>query len=204
MRYLIMLICIGSFLMTSAQPSDTLTKGQKDSIRIAGLFSKASYPLIKTSKYSGVLPVSHVTEKPDASMEYKLLMEDVIGIKDSTAAREISDGLSEIGRIINLHIASGIPKNKLQVVAVVHGSALYALYTNEVYKKKYGVDNPNIVLINELMKNGVKFIACGQAMNFFEVRQEEMVPNIKISLTAQTVLSNYQLKGFVLYAITPN
>jgi predicted peroxiredoxin len=58
------------------------------------------------------------------------------------------------------------------------------------------------VLIDELMKNGVKFIACGQAMNFFEVKQEDMVPNIRISLTAQTVLSNYQLKGFVLYPIT--
>jgi intracellular sulfur oxidation DsrE/DsrF family protein len=199
-----MLICIGSFLLTSAQPKDTLTQQQKDSMRIAELFSKASYPLIKSSKYSGVLPVSGVTEKPDPSMQYKLLMEDVVPIKDSAAAKDISDGLAEIGRIINLHIASGIPKNKIDAVAVVHGPALYALYTNEQYKKKYGIDNPNIVLIDELMKNGVKFIVCGQAMDFFEVKKEEMVPNLRISLTAQTVLSSYQLKGFVLYAITPN
>jgi intracellular sulfur oxidation DsrE/DsrF family protein len=202
MRYIIMLVCIGSFLFTNAQPKDTLTKDQQDSVRMAQLLSKASYPLIKSSKWSGVLPMTGVTEKPDPTMQYKLLMEDVIGIKDSAAAKEISDGLAEIGRIINLHIASGIAKKQLEVVAVVHGPALYALYTNEQYKKKYGIDNPNIVLIDELMKNGVKFIACGQAMNFFEVKQEDMVPNIRISLTAQTVLSNYQLKGFVLYPIT--
>jgi len=136
-------------------------------------------------------------------MQYKLLMEDVVPIKDSAAAKEINDGLAEIGRIINLHIASGIPKNKLQVIALVHGGALYSLYNNAVYKKKYGIDNPNIKLIDELMKNGVKFIACGQAMNFFEVKKEEMVPNIGVTLTAQTVLSNYQLKGYVLYPITP-
>ena len=94
-----------------------------------------------------------------------------------------------------------IEKNKLNVVVIVHGAALYALYNNGPYKKKYGLANPNIPLINELMKNGVKFIACGQAMNFFEVKKEEMVPNVRISLTAQTVLSHYQLKGYVWYPI---
>lgn len=202
MKYVFLLFCSALFLFANAQPKDTLTKAQQDSVRIANLFTKAYYPLIKSSKWSGVIPVTNVTEKPDPTMQYKLLMEEVIPIKDSAAAKEISEGLAEVGRIINLHIASGIPKNKLDVVVVVHGPALYALYTNEVYKKKWGIDNPNIVLINELMKNGVKFIACGQAMNFFDVKQEEMVPNIKISLTAQTVLSNYQLKGYVWYLIT--
>jgi len=202
MRFIFLLISIALLIGTNAQPKDTLTKEQLDSVRIAELFSKASYPLIKTSKYSGVLPVSGVTEKPDPTMQYKLLLEDVVPIKDSAAAKEISEGLAEIGRIINLHIASGIPKNNLRVVAIVHGAALYALYTNERYKNKYGVDNPNIVLINELMKNGVKFIACGQAMNFFDVKKEELLPGIGITLTAQTVLSSYQLKGYVLYPIT--
>jgi intracellular sulfur oxidation DsrE/DsrF family protein len=201
MKYLLLLFCSALFVFANAQPKDTLTKDQQDSIRIAGLFTMAYYHLIKSSKWSGVLPVTNVTEKPDPSMQYKLLMEEVIPIKDSASAKEINEGLSEVGRFINLHIASGIPKNKLEVVVVVHGAALSALYTNEIYRKKYGVDNPNIVLINELMKNGVKFIACGQAMNFFDVKQEEMVPNIKISLTAQTVLSNYQLKGYVWYLI---
>lgn len=204
MKFIMMLLSIGFFLLTNAQPKDTLTKAQKDSIKMAALLAKAYYPLIKSSKWSGVLPVSNVTEKPDPNMQYKLLMEEVLPIKDSASAKEISEGLAEVGRIINLHIASGIPKNKMDVVVVVHGPALYALYTNEVYKNKWGVDNPNIVLINELMKNGVKFIACGQAMNFFDVKQEEMVPNIKISLTAQTVLSNYQLKGYVWYLIANN
>lgn len=202
MKYVFLLLCSSLIVFANAQPKDSLTKDQQDSVRIAELLTKAYYPLIKSSKWSGVLPVSNVTEKPDPAMQYKLLMEEIIPIKDSAAAKEISEGLSEVGRIVNLHIASGIPKNKLDVVVVVHGPALYALYTNEVYKKKWGIENPNIVLINELMKNGVKFIACGQAMNFFDVKQEEMVNNIKISLTAQTVLSNYQLKGYVWYLIT--
>lgn len=203
MKYYILLLCTSAFLFSNAQSKDSLTPAQKDSIKMEKLFSKASYPLIKTSKWTGVLPMENVNEKPDPNIQYKLLMEEVIPIKDSAAAKDFSEGLSEVGRIINLHIASGIPKNKLSVVVVVHGPALYALYTNEQYHKKWGIDNPNIPLISELMKNGVKFIACGQAMNFLGVKKEDMVPNIRISLTAQTVLSNYQLKGYVLFPITP-
>src|SRR5689334_3611588 len=112
MKYLLMLICIGSFVLTSAQPKDTLSKEQQDSVKMEELFSKASYPLIKGSKFSGVLPVTDVTEKPDPTLHYKLLMEDVVPVKESNA-KDINDGLSEIGRVINLHIASGIPKSNL-------------------------------------------------------------------------------------------
>lgn len=196
------IVCAGAQAQaTLASSNDSLEKAKKDSMRMAMFFSKATYPLIKSSKWAGVLPVENVTEVPDPKIRYKLLMEDVFPVKDSAAAKDVNGGLAEVGRIINLHIASGIPKNKLNVVVIVHGAALYALYNNDHYKKKYGLDNPNIPLINELMKNGVKFIACGQAMIFFDVKKEEMVPDVRISLTAQTVLSHYQLKGYVWYPI---
>jgi intracellular sulfur oxidation DsrE/DsrF family protein len=190
-----------------AQPSqspsnDSLNKAQKDSAKIAMFFARATYPLIKGSKWSGVLPVENITEKPDPAITYKLLMEVVVPIKDSAAAKEVHEGLAEVGRVMNLHIASGIPKNKLNVVVVIHGPALFALYNNASYRKMYGVDNPNISLVNELEKNGVRLIACGQAMNFLDIKKEEMIPGVAVSLTAQTVLSHYQLKGYILFAIT--
>ena len=71
--------------------------------------------------------------------------------------------------------------------------------TNESYKKKHNVDNPDLPVLIELKNFGVKFIACGQAMYFFNVEKAQMIPGIKISLTAQTVLSSYQLKHYVFY-----
>ena len=169
---------------------------------MAAFFARAYYPLIKGSKWSGVMPVEGITEVPDPKMRYKLLLEDVFPVRDSVSAKDINGGLAEVGRIINLHIASGIPKNKLDIVVVVHGPALFSLYTHQNYHKKYGIDNPNIAMMDELIKNGVRFIACGQAMNFLEVKKEEIDPRVHISLTAQTVLSGYQLKGYVLNTIT--
>jgi len=163
---------------------------------------KMKYPLIKSSKWSGVAPVANVDEVPDPNIQYNLLMEIVSGIQnkqDTFNINNINGGFSEIGRSLNLHIASGVPKKNMHIVAVVHAAAIYSLLNNENYKKKYNVDNPNLALLKELQNAGVKFIACGQAMYFFNVEKEQMIPGVKISLTAQTVLSSYQLKNYVHY-----
>ena len=79
-----------------------------------------------------------------------------------------------------------------------------ALLNNEAYKKKHSVDNPNFKVLSELEKIGTKLIVCGQSMAFKDFKKEDLLPEVKISLTAKTVLSNYQLQGYVLYSIEPD
>jgi intracellular sulfur oxidation DsrE/DsrF family protein len=159
------------------------------------------HPLIK-NKWTGVLPVKNIDEIPNPSLKYNLLMEITSGIKnkkDSNNINNMNGAFAEVGRLLNLHIAAGIPKKNIHVVAVVHAAALYYLLNNTTYKKKYGIDNPNMPILKELQDAGVKIIACGQAMHFFSVEKEDMIPGVKISLTAQTVLSSYQLQNYVYY-----
>lgn len=175
-------------------------KAVKDSIKMAKLFAIAQYPYIKGSKWSGVIPVADPTEVPDLKRDYKLLFELSEKNPDSLA-KDINSGLDEVARVMNLHFASGIPAKQIIPVVVIHGPGLEALMTNERYKKKHSIDNPNLQLIKDLENAGAKIIACGQAMAFHELTKEDLLPEIKISLTAQTVLSNYQLQGYVLYSI---
>lgn len=160
------------------------------------LDNRAEYPSLKGGKNSGIIPVKDQTEIPDPNQDYKIVFE-VTGNNPDSTAKEINYGLDEVARVINLHIASGVPAKRIMPVIVVHAAALHALKTNEAYQKKYKIDNPNIAIINSLKKLGARFIACGQAMEFFEVKREELLPDVKISLTAQTALTNYQLKGYV-------
>ncbi len=163
------------------------------------LKSTAQFPVLNGGDYSGVLPVTNPTEIPDPKIEYKLMFELTANNPDSTSSSN-NLGLVEVARILNLHVASGIPINKITPVIVVHGGALNAISTNEHYKDRYKTDNPNLKLIKSLEQQlGAKFIACGQAMSFFKFKKEDILPEVKISITAQTVLSSYQLKGFVKY-----
>jgi intracellular sulfur oxidation DsrE/DsrF family protein len=199
---LVSIVFLSAAAQAPVQDSVTKAKAKADSIKWAKMEARLVFPLINAGTFSGVIPVSNPTEIPNPNMSYKLLFELVVNNKDS-AVKEINHGLTEICRIINLHVASGIPVKNIIPVIVVHGPALFSFYTNDNYKKKYKIDNPNIAVAEELIrKTGAKFIACGQAMNFLEVPQEAMIPQMKVSLTAQTVLSGYQLKGYKLFEIT--
>jgi intracellular sulfur oxidation DsrE/DsrF family protein len=168
---------------------------------------KKYYPVIKGADWSAVYPVNNVEELPDPKMKYKLLIELVDFAPkdpDSTIKKNVNLGLVEVGRLINLHVANGIPKENLDIVIVVHASALRAFLNNDEYKKKYGVDNPNIPFLKEMESVGVKLLACGQAILFLGLEKEQMLPSVKVVLTAQTVLTSYQLKGYVLKKITLN
>jgi intracellular sulfur oxidation DsrE/DsrF family protein len=164
------------------------------------IYARAEYTLLKGSKNSGIIPVTGVTEIPDPNMDYKIVFEVVSNNPDSTI-KEINAGLDEVARVINLHIASGIPVGRIRPVIVVHAAALNAIKNNEAYQKKYKTDNPNLKLIADMEKMGAQFIACGQAMVFFDVKKDELLPGIKISLTAQTAISSYQLKGYVWHPV---
>jgi len=191
-----------SFSQTSVAKnlSDSIAAARKDSMKLAKLESIAYYPLIKAGPWSGVLPVEGVDEIPDPKREYKLLFEFTLVFKDTTHAK-LNPGLVEIARVLNLHVASGIPISHIHPVIAVHGPSLYSIENNDVYQKKFKKDNPNYKLIQDLMKNGARFIACGQAMKFLDIKKDELFPGVKVSLTAQTVLSNYIGQGYVWYNI---
>ena len=174
-----------------------------DSLRMKRLLSIAQYPYVKGSKWSGVIPVANPTEIPDTNKDYKLLFELTAKNRDSLA-KDINSSLDEVARVLNLHYASGIPGKRIIPVVVIHGPGIEAVMNNESYKKKHSIDNPNIKLVHDMENVGAKFIVCGQAMAFFDAVKEDLLPEIKISLTAQTVLSNYQLQGYVLYSISPD
>jgi intracellular sulfur oxidation DsrE/DsrF family protein len=193
-------LSIFSFGQTSN--SDSVSAAHiKDSLRMAKFFSLATYPLIKNSKRSGVIPVNDIDEKADPSIQYKLLMEVTLWSNDSAERKEINGGLAEVGRLINLHIAAGIPKDNIHAAIIIHGAALNVFLSNDAYQKKFKTNNPNLDILKQFSALGIKLIACGQAMAFFNFEKKDMIPEVKTSLSAKVVLSTYQMKGYALYEI---
>lgn len=193
----------GTLSHDQARRDSLRAKRTADSLRFADMIAKAEYPLIKGGKWSGVIPVKDPTEIPDPNHDYKLLFEFSAKNPDSVA-KDINYSLDEVVRVLNLHVASGVPKNKLFPVVVIHGSGIEALMTNEHYKKRHSIDNPNLGVVKDLENVGTKFIVCGQAMAFHNFTRDQLLPEVKVSLTAQTVLSNYQLQGYVRYMVDPD
>jgi intracellular sulfur oxidation DsrE/DsrF family protein len=101
-------------------------------------------------------------------------------------------------RLLNLHASGGVPKEKLHVILAIHGGAAYTVMNNEAHRTKYGVDNPNLKLYQELSDAGVKIYVCGQSLIARNIDRTKMVPQMKVATSMLTVLTTYQLKGYAV------
>ena len=67
---------------------------------------------------------------------------------------------------------------------------------NDAYKTKFGVDNPNLKLIEQLNAAGVDIIICGQTAAFRKMDRKDVTSEVKFALSAMTALLQYQNNGY--------
>ncbi len=144
--------------------------------------------------YGKVKNFTDVAEQPDPNLKYQLLF-------DITATQEkegVNFRLWVMARTLNMLAVGGVPVGNIDMVAALHGEATFVALNSEAYQKKYGKPNPNIDLINKLVDSGVKLFVCSQATASRGVTDEMLLPNITPALSALSVISNYQIRGYHL------
>ncbi|MCH1431480.1 MAG: DsrE family protein [Flavobacteriaceae bacterium] len=144
--------------------------------------------------YGEVKYFSEAAVQPDTSLSYNLLFD----IKSEATKSGVNKGLWVMARMLNLLSVAGVPTEKIHLVASIHGSATFITLNEEAYQKKYGKPNPNANLIRQLKEHGVDLFVCSQATAARKITSEELDAHITPALSGLSVLSNYQLKGYVL------
>ena len=160
---------------------------------LIGLAQSKVSPVVKN--FGGIFEIPYAEEKPDPTLDYKIIVEVV---SNTEKYDSINWPLFNVARLINLHVMGGVPKEKIQVVVIIHGAAAMTVMNNEAYKAKYGVDNPNLKLYQELQQAGIKMFVCGQSLIARKIDRFKMVPEVKIATSALTTLTTYQLKGYAM------
>ena len=106
---------------------------------------KISGPLIH--EYGETFTVPQPDLEVDTEAEYKVVF-DIAQAPEDPAA--LNPYFNTVARFLNMHAYAKVDKAQLKPVLVVHGSAAYGLLKNKFYKEKFGVDNPNLDLLNKL------------------------------------------------------
>ena len=106
--------------------------------------------------------------------------------------------LESVARFLNMHALNGVAMENMTIAVVLHGNALLNALSDDAYRQRHQVDNPNLDLMNRLHDAGVVFFACGQSMGFREVRKDELASPVKIALSAMTMLISLQADGYAL------
>lgn len=149
-------------------------------------------PVIRSAGMSAL--VESPTFTAPADHEYRVVWEINQG-NDSTQSAQ----LGTLARFYNLHARHGVPLAKLHAAAVVHGTGWIALLNDEAFARRYpGKTNPSRELVQELLAAGAQLAVCGQTAAFRGVRQEELLPGVKLAPSAMTALSIFYAQGYHL------
>lgn len=120
---------------------------------------------------------------------------------DITAAGDaggLNRSLESAARFLNMHSEAGVAPSAVQLAVVIHGAAVHDLTKDSVYRKKYGASNANAVLIAALQAHGVEVILCGQSAVARGVSAGDLLPGVKMSLSAMTAHALLQQRGYTL------
>lgn len=115
-------------------------------------------------------------------------------------AGALNRNLASVARFINMHAENGVELSNLKLAVVVHGSATFDLLTQTTYQTKAKTDktNANAPLVQALLDNQVKIILCGQSATYHGVAKKDLLPGVKMALSAMTAHALLQQDGYSL------
>jgi intracellular sulfur oxidation DsrE/DsrF family protein len=183
---LLLIICFASiYFIVQAQQKPALKKFQTQ--------TEVALPI---KSYGNVYNVPFATDRPDPNMQYKIVFEASADAFDSA---HIYQPLEHLARMYNLHVYGGVLQKNLEVVLVIGGVGIPVIMNNEAYKKRYGVDNPNLKILEELKAAGIRINGCAQATLKNSIDPSEVNPLITIIFSRFTTVSTYQMKGYAYF-----
>ena len=106
-------------------------------------------------------------------------------------------------RFINMHVAAGVPMKDIHLAVVVHGPPMFDLTNAAAYARgasdaDRAIANANAPLIATLIAHGVEIYACGQSAASLGVENADLLPGVKMSLSAMTAHAMLQQRGYTL------
>jgi intracellular sulfur oxidation DsrE/DsrF family protein len=153
----------------------------------------AQFPIVK--EYGGIYEIPDATERPDPTLNYKLLVDLSTAAEDN---KQISRWVDNVARLMNLHGLAGVPKAALKVKVVVHGGAIFTLLNNAQYQERFQTDNPNLKVYEALLEAGVDIMVCGQSLIARKMVTKDLWPGVRIAHSALTTITTYVPQGYVL------
>ena len=110
---------------------------------------------------------------------------------------KVNEQLVTLARYFNVHVRHGIPETRVKAAAVVHGNGWPALLSDAAFAARFGgKPNPSRALVEELLQHGAQIVLCGQTAGNRGIRREELLPGVKVALSAMTALESLQSEGY--------
>lgn len=147
--------------------------------------------------YGNTFDIENPDFKTDTIATFKMVFDIAKAPEDPSV---VNPYINTLARFLNMHEKAGVPMENIHLRTAIHGQAAYGMLANEFYKEKFGVDNPNIELLEALNAAGVELILCGQTAGSRGISSARRLEIVDVALSAMTILSQSQQTGYSLIA----
>lgn len=111
-------------------------------------------------------------------------------IADAAAPGALNKSLVAAARFLNMSVENGVDPKNIRLAVVVHGGATKDLTTRD--------DNANAPLIAALIDKDVGIYLCGQSAAAYDVKRDDLLPGVKLSLSAMHAHAILDAEGYAL------
>ena len=125
--------------------------------------------------------------EPLASLERFAIAFDVAAKAEEGARNR---GFESAARFMNMHVAAGVPEDRIKLAVVVHGRAALDLVAGE--------DNASQAMIEAMLAKGIRFILCGQSAAAQGIAKADLIEGVELNLSAMTAHAQLQQDGYTV------
>jgi intracellular sulfur oxidation DsrE/DsrF family protein len=150
-------------------------------------------PAIPAAEGYVIIPGAAVT--PDPRSVYRVLME---GMRAPSKPDELVPAVNAVGNVLNTLVAGHVPLRNIHLAVVFRGPAVDYLLSNDLFRAKFGVDNPNIKVLTELKQKGVELLICGQHLAAAGIDPSVLSKDVVVASDAYIVTITYQNRGYAM------
>lgn len=104
-------------------------------------------------------------------------------------------------RFINMHVEAGVPVKDIHVALVFHGPAAFDLTSDPFYAAHAGpgaTTNATAPALAALIAKGARVYLCGQSAAAQGIAKADLLPGVKMALSAMTAHALLQQQGYTL------
>ncbi|MFZ4690363.1 MAG: DsrE family protein [Polymorphobacter sp.] len=123
----------------------------------------------------------------------------VFDVTEGAEPGRINAALVTAARFFNVHVEAGVPAKDIHLALVVHGPAGEDLTTAAMFGARHnGAANASAPAIAELLGHDVQIIICGQSAAGRDITKADLLPGVKMSLSAASAHALLQNAGYTL------
>lgn len=120
-------------------------------------------------------------------------------IHNKSDAGALNRQIETLARTLNMLVAAGVPQKDVHIVGIVHGPAGFDLLNADAYAKRNpGKTNPSADAVKKLTDAGVEIVMCGQSAASLGIQKADLLPGVKMALSAIAAHALYQQRGYTL------